>query len=321
MESQNRELRMRACVWMSPCLLNTPRVLMISFISARENSNTVGVQIKKGLFCNRQGSRVEAVGTETPTAVHRRRARRRIARSMARAVPRRRANQSTEGEQQMFEVEPPPPIGWKQALKAGWTPRLAGVPDRSMLAFYGREVVLGISVCTAQIPETIAFSFLARVRPPVALHAAWMVGLTCAVLGGRPGMVEGATGAFAAIINVFLDVPEVPGGNGAGIELVFPSVMLAGLIMLLVVAFRLDRFITLLPLPVLVGFWCDHAHPPLPSRPRHLTWTPSHRIPLQQWSGDRDWARTAPSVPGRDVRELPARLDRQRHRRLRFAVR
>ena len=155
---------------------------------------------------------------------------------------------------EMYEAKPPPPIGWKQALAAGWTPALAGTPSTSKIAFYGREVLLGMIICMAQIPESIAFSYLARVRPPVALHSAWIVGLTCAVLGGRPGMVEGATGAFAAIINTFLGEPDVPGGNGAGIELVFASVMLAGVLMLLVWAFRLDRFISLLPLPVMVGF-------------------------------------------------------------------
>ena len=66
--------------------------------------------------------------------------------------------------------------------------------------------------------------------------------------------VNGATGAFAAIVATFLEEPATPGGNGAGVELLFPSVMLAGGLMLGVWALHLDRFISLLPLPVMIGF-------------------------------------------------------------------
>ena len=80
----------------------------------------------------------------------------------------------------------------------------------------------------------------------MALHAAWVVGVICATLGGRPGMINGATGAFAAIVATFLDEPARPGGNGVGVELLFPSVMLAGMLMLGVWGLRMDRFICLL---------------------------------------------------------------------------
>ena len=66
--------------------------------------------------------------------------------------------------------------------------------------------------------------------------------------------MNGATGAFAAIVATFLEEPATPGGNGAGVELLFPSVMLAGVLMLGVWALHLDRFISLLPLPVMIGF-------------------------------------------------------------------
>ena len=71
---------------------------------------------------------------------------------------------------------------------------------------------------------------MANIKPPVALHAAWIVGLICTILGGRTGMVNGAEGAFAAIIQTMVKEPECPGGNGEGIELLFPSVMCAGAI-------------------------------------------------------------------------------------------
>jgi hypothetical protein len=133
--------------------------------------------------------------------------------------------------------------------RAGWS---SDGTTRS--EFLMRELLLGVVVCMAQIPESIAFAYLARVRPPVALHSAWIVGLVCALGGGRPGMINGATGAFAAIIATFLEEPGVEGGNGAGIETLFPSVIVAGLLMLGVCYFRLDRFVALLPLPVMIGF-------------------------------------------------------------------
>jgi len=92
------------------------------------------------------------------------------------------------------------------------------------------------------------------VKPPVALHAAWIVGLVCSLFGGRPGMVNGATGAFAAIIATMLPKPTIDGGNGEGVERLFPAVMLAGVLMMLVSGFKLSRFILLLPAPVMIGF-------------------------------------------------------------------
>ncbi|CAE7225566.1 ybaR, partial [Symbiodinium necroappetens] len=94
-------------------------------------------------------------------------------------------------------------------------------------SYVTKEVLLGVTIGFAQVPESVAFAFLAHVRPHVALHAAWIIGLFCSLLGGRPGMVNGATGAFAAIIATFLPVPSTPGGNGEHVELLFPSVMLA----------------------------------------------------------------------------------------------
>lgn len=87
----------------------------------------------------------------------------------------------------------------KQELPGEW-PRDAGLAMR--------ELLLGMTIGFAQIPESVAFAYLANIKPPVALHAAWMVGLCCSVLGGRPGMVNGATGAFAAILAMFLPEPE-----------------------------------------------------------------------------------------------------------------
>ncbi|CAE7633648.1 APX8 [Symbiodinium sp. CCMP2456] len=116
-----------------------------------------------------------------------------------------------------------------------------------------REVLLGVTICFAQIPESVAFAFMANIKPPIALHAAWIVGFICSAFGGRPGMVNGATGAFAAIIGTFIP-PAGTGNNGEGVELLFPSVILAGLLMVLVSVTKLSRFITLRSFEVMLGF-------------------------------------------------------------------
>merc|ERR1719265_2928853 len=112
------------------------------------------------------------------------------------------------------------------------------------MEYVSKEVLLGVTIGFAQIPESVAFAYMANIKPPLALHAAWMVGLICSLFGGRPGMVNGATGAFAAIIGTFIP-PAGVGENGEGVELLFPSVMLAGALMLIVSFLNLSRFITL----------------------------------------------------------------------------
>jgi SulP family sulfate permease len=116
-----------------------------------------------------------------------------------------------------------------------------------------KELLLGLIICFAQVPESVAFAYMANVPPPVALHAAWMVGLICSVFGGRPAMVNGATGAFAAIIGTFLPEPE-EGQFAEGFEYLFPSVMMAGAIMGLCTLIRVDRLIILVPATVMIGF-------------------------------------------------------------------
>jgi len=94
---------------------------------------------------------------------------------------------------------------------------------------------------------------MAHLKAHIGIHAAWILGLICAIFGGRPAMVNGATGAFGAIIGTFIPANGA-GENGEDVELLFPSVMFAGFLMMLVVYFRMPRFITMLPTPVLLGF-------------------------------------------------------------------
>lgn len=73
------------------------------------------------------------------------------------------------------------------------------------------DILSGITVALALVPEAVAFAFVAGVDPLVGLYAAFMVGLITAVFGGRPGMISGATGALAVVM-----VSLVSEGNAMG---------------------------------------------------------------------------------------------------------
>ena len=122
------------------------------------------------------------------------------------------------------------------------------------LSLFKNELILGCIVACAQIPESVAFSFLARVEPSIAIHSAWIMGLICSLFGGRPGMVNGATGAFAAIISTFIKEPSEPGRSGEGVETLFVSVMVAGVLMLIAFALNLGRFVKIISYPIMLGF-------------------------------------------------------------------
>jgi SulP family sulfate permease len=116
----------------------------------------------------------------------------------------------------------------------------------------------GLTVALALVPEAIAFSFIAGVDPLVGLWSAVFLGLITSSFGGRPGMISGATGAIAVIVAKVVEV-----GTGTGIELgidnlgmqyLFATLMLAGLIQVIVGALKLGRFIRLVPHPVMMGF-------------------------------------------------------------------
>ncbi|PYE85006.1 SulP family inorganic anion transporter [Pseudoroseicyclus aestuarii] len=108
------------------------------------------------------------------------------------------------------------------------------------------ELLSGLTVALALVPEAVAFSFVAGVNPLVGLYAAFLVGLITAVIGGRPGMISGATGALAVVM-VSLVAQH-------GVEYLFAAVLLMGLIQVLAGVFRLGKFIRLVPHPVMLGF-------------------------------------------------------------------
>ena len=108
------------------------------------------------------------------------------------------------------------------------------------------EVLAGLTVALALVPEAVAFAFVAGVEPLVGLYAAFIVGLITAAFGGRPGMISGATGALAVVMVALV--------ADHGVEYLFATVVLMGVLQLLAGAFRLGKFIRLVPHPVMLGF-------------------------------------------------------------------
>ena len=108
------------------------------------------------------------------------------------------------------------------------------------------EILSGLTVSLALVPEAIAFAFVAGVTPMVGLYAAFIVGLITAVFGGRPGMISGATGALAVVM-VSLVATH-------GVEYLFATVVLMGLLQFGAGVMRLGKFIRMVPHPVMLGF-------------------------------------------------------------------
>jgi len=111
---------------------------------------------------------------------------------------------------------------------------------------YKTEVLSGLTVALALVPEAVAFALIAGLSPLTGLYAAFMMGLITSIFGGRPGMISGATGAVAVVLVVLV--------KDYGVEYVFATVILAGLMQLAAGFLRLGKLIRLVPHPVIFGF-------------------------------------------------------------------
>lgn len=110
----------------------------------------------------------------------------------------------------------------------------------------GIDVLSGLTVALALVPEAVAFSFVAGVAPLVGLYAAFIVGLITALMGGRPGMISGATGALAVVMVALV--------AQHGVQYLFATVVLMGILQLTAGALRWGKFIRMVPHPVMLGF-------------------------------------------------------------------
>lgn len=118
------------------------------------------------------------------------------------------------------------------------------------------DILSGITVALALVPEAVAFAFVAGVDPLVGLYAAFMIGLITAVFGGRPGMISGATGALAVVMVSLVAQGNAMGNEGEdlGLYYLFATVILMGIIQMAVGILKLGKFVRLIPHPVMMGF-------------------------------------------------------------------
>lgn len=122
---------------------------------------------------------------------------------------------------------------------------------------YKTEVLSGLTVALALVPEAVAFALLAGLSPLTGLYAAFVMGLVTAILGGRPGMISGATGAVAVVflgliaslreMNPDITIDQIT-------QYVFATVILAGVIQMVAGFLKLGKLMRLVPHPVIFGF-------------------------------------------------------------------
>jgi len=118
--------------------------------------------------------------------------------------------------------------------------------DGAIFTLLRIEILAGLTVALALVPEAIAFAFVAGVEPLSGLYAAFIVGIITALIGGRPGMISGATGALAVVMVALV--------ADHGTQYLFATVVLMGLIQLIAGIFKLGKFIRMVPQPVMLGF-------------------------------------------------------------------
>ena len=118
--------------------------------------------------------------------------------------------------------------------------------DTKQKVDYKTEILSGLTVALALVPEAVAFAMIAGLSPLTGLYAAFMMGLITSIFGGRPGMISGATGAVAVVLVVL--------AKSHGVEYIFATVILAGILQLLAGFLKLGKLIRLVPHPVIFGF-------------------------------------------------------------------
>ena len=123
---------------------------------------------------------------------------------------------------------------------------LQKAPSRFNATQIKNDVLSGLTVALALVPEAIAFAFIAGVSPVIGLYSAFFIGLITAICGGRPGMISGATGAMAVVVIGLVSIH--------GVAYLFPTVILCGILQILVGTARLGKLIRMVPHPVMLGF-------------------------------------------------------------------
>ncbi|MDP4588815.1 MAG: SulP family inorganic anion transporter, partial [Flavobacteriales bacterium] len=118
------------------------------------------------------------------------------------------------------------------------------------------DILSGLTVALALVPEAVAFAFVADIPPIIGLYGAFMVGLITSIFGGRPGMISGATGALAVVmVHLVKEGREMsPDIEFAGLQYLFATLILMGIIQMSAGFLKLGKFVRLIPHPVMMGF-------------------------------------------------------------------
>ncbi len=134
---------------------------------------------------------------------------------------------------------------------------------KSIIPFFDRkqanvkdDILSGFTVALALVPEAVAFAFVAGISPIVGLYGAFMMGLITAIFGGRPGMISGATGALAVVMVHLVSEGNAMGAEGGmmGLQYLFATLVLAGLMQMAAGFFKMGKFVRMIPHPVMMGF-------------------------------------------------------------------
>jgi SulP family sulfate permease len=125
------------------------------------------------------------------------------------------------------------------------------------------DILSGLVVAVALVPEAIAFSFIVGINPIVGLYTAFILGLITSLFGGKPGMISGATGSVAVVLvglaiesTNYLKAQGLSGDELAigVLSFIALSAILAGVIQMVFGLLKLGKFIRLVPLPAIYGF-------------------------------------------------------------------
>lgn len=142
------------------------------------------------------------------------------------------------------------------------------------------DFLSGLTVALALVPEAIAFAFILGIDPIIGLYAAFIMGLVTSLIGGRPGMISGATGAVAVILAPLVREQVALGGTSSALGYLFAAVVLMGVIQVLFGVLKLGKFIRLVPHPVMLGFVNGLAI--VIFRSQFEMFELSHHLPAQQ---------------------------------------
>lgn len=122
------------------------------------------------------------------------------------------------------------------------------------------DIFSGLTVALALVPEAVAFAFIVGISPIIGLYGAFMMALITAIIGGRPGMISGATGAMAVVmVNLVTDANQYgasigQSGSEIGLQFLFVTLVFTGLFQILAGFFKLGKYVRMIPHSVMMGF-------------------------------------------------------------------